>query len=792
MKKYKKIAYSFVMADLLHYGHLKLLKAAKESADYHICGIISDEACHLWQGANICNYEEREAVVDNLSCVDEVVKQDSIDPTENLKILRKRFPDSQIIVIHGSDWNTMPGKEYIESIGGKIIQPKYYKKLSRSTIIEKFAHPMIDDHPLKYEYFTHHFRIGNISQFRPQVTHPLVSTKANTLKKFSALLKLSKIEEIFICTVGDFKKYPKDIVSSIQKQFKNKKLVIRSSSLSEDRYGVSNAGCYHSVKNVDCCKQNEITSVINKILQSYRKQNTLRIKDQILVQTQTLDVKKSGVIFTRNLETNTPYYFINYDDETEETDTVTGGRGGKSIWIFKNRKLSEYPKDWRKVLASVQEIESHLSGMVLDIEFAEKKNGEIVIYQIRPLVANVRVEKSNDRDFKRMIEENIIKYRELNSVSDSRLFLSDMAFWNPSEIIGDNPHPLDYSLYREIITRSAWNEGIRILGYAPVKHELMERYANKPYINVNHSFSGLIPNSLEEGLKKKLIDFYLSKLEKNPFAHDKIEFEIVYTCYDFGLDRKLNELLDNGFTSKEVEKINLALKELTLANIVGYKKLLKTTSDDLRNLELKRKDICKKQNNSTTFFDYIDFFLTLIKDISTYGTPQFATIAREAFISQALCKSLVSEGFFSETEMDNFMETIQTVAKEFNSDFQMYVAGKVSKKNFIEKYGHLRNGSYDIITQRYDQLEFIKSPYHSEEVKNTEDIKKSFSSLHKEKLDKTLEASPFSSISSRDFLHFIKSTIEERERFKFEFTKSLSLALELLAKAGEMLGFSKE
>jgi len=792
MKKYKKIAYSFVMADLLHYGHLRLLKTAEESADYHICGVISDEACHLWQGVNICNYEERKTVVDSLDCVDEVMKQDSIDPTENLKVLRKRFPDSQIIVIHGSDWNTMPGKDYIENIGGKIIQPKYYKRLARSTIIEKFTHPAIDNHPLKHEYFSHHFRIGNISQFQPPVAHPLVSTKANTLKKFSALLKLSRIEEIFICTVEDFRKYSKDIVKTIQKQFKNKRLVIRSSSLSEDCYGESNAGRYHSVKNVDCRRQNEIISVINRILQSYRKQKTLRNEDQILVQTQTLDVKKSGVIFTRNLETNTPYYFINYDDQTEETDAVTGGKGGKSIWIFRDRNLSEYPKDWRKILASVQEIESHLPGMVLDIEFAEKKNGEVVIYQVRPLVANVRVERSNDRDFKRMIEENITKYRELKRIGGSRLFFSDMAFWNPSEIIGDNTHPLDYSLYREIITKSAWNEGIRLLGYTPVKHELMEKYANKPYINLNHTFLGLIPNSLKEGLKKKLIDFYLSKLKKNPSAHDKIEFEIVYTCYDFGLDRRLRELLDNGFTSKEVKEINIALKDLTLANIAGYNKLLKTVRKDLMNLELKRKEICKKQSNLTTFFDYIDFFLTLIKDISTYGTPQFSTIAREAFISQALCKSLVSEGFFSEIEMSNFMESMQTIAKEFNIDFRMYVAGKVSKKKFMTKYGHLRTGSYDIIAQRYDQLEFIKHPYCSEEVENIEDRERFSSSLDEEKLGKILKASPFSSLSSRDFLHFIKSAIEEREYFKFEFTKSLSLALELLAKAGEILGFSKE
>ena len=80
-----RVAYSFVMADLLHYGHLRLLKTAKEQADYHICGLISDEACHIWQGMNISNYDERKGVLESLDCVDEIIKQETMDPTENLK-----------------------------------------------------------------------------------------------------------------------------------------------------------------------------------------------------------------------------------------------------------------------------------------------------------------------------------------------------------------------------------------------------------------------------------------------------------------------------------------------------------------------------------------------------------------------------------------------------------------------------------------------------------------------------------------------------------------------------------
>ena len=48
------------------------------------------------------------------------------------------------------------------------------------------------------------------------------------------------------------------------------------------------------------------------------------------------------------------------------------------------------------------------------------------------------------------------------------------------------------------------------------------------------------------------------------------------------------------------------------------------------------------------------------------------------------------------------------------------------------------------------------------------------------------------SVSAEQLLEFIEETTKFRESFKFEFTKNLSLALELLAEVGEELGFDRE
>ena len=152
-----RVAYSFVMADLLHYGHLRLLKTAKEQADYHICGLISDEACHIWQGMNISNYDERKGVLESLDCVDEIIKQETMDPTENLKAVHRRFPKATLVLVHGDDWKALPASEYIRQIGGSIIQPEYYSRLSRQNIVKKFAESW-QHHPLRHEFYTQHFR----------------------------------------------------------------------------------------------------------------------------------------------------------------------------------------------------------------------------------------------------------------------------------------------------------------------------------------------------------------------------------------------------------------------------------------------------------------------------------------------------------------------------------------------------------------------------------------------------------------------------------------------------------
>ena len=80
---------------------------------------------------------------------------------------------------------------------------------------------------------------------------------------------------------------------------------------------------------------NSFLSLYNKLsLEINKKKN---INNKVIIQKQITKVSMSGVIFTHELINGSPYYVINYDDNSKKTDTVTSGYGENS-----NKKLIIY------------------------------------------------------------------------------------------------------------------------------------------------------------------------------------------------------------------------------------------------------------------------------------------------------------------------------------------------------------------------------------------------------------------------------------------------------------------
>src|SRR3989338_2609394 len=136
-EKIKKIVYSSVTADLFHYGHLRLLENANNLGDFHICGVLTDEAIQSYKEPPVAGLKERKSIISSLRCVDMVMVQEQLDPTENLKKIHEQFKNAKLILVYGSNWKKIPGVEYIKKINGEIVQPQFYEKLSTNNIVNK-------------------------------------------------------------------------------------------------------------------------------------------------------------------------------------------------------------------------------------------------------------------------------------------------------------------------------------------------------------------------------------------------------------------------------------------------------------------------------------------------------------------------------------------------------------------------------------------------------------------------------------------------------------------------------
>lgn len=621
------------------------------------------------------------------------------------------------------------------------------------------------------------------------IQNEIISTKANTLKALESLIQKAFIEEMLILVVKDYSRNKREAAITVGKKFKGEKIVVRSSSTNEDCYKKSNAGHYTSVLDVDSSNITSVINAIDEVIASYSSDIDDISNQQVLIQHQAVDVAYSGVLFTYDIQGQRPYYLINYDD-SGSTDSVTSGIGGKTLWIARNTPLSELGEEWCNLLQAVNEIEKLLK-IPLDIEFAINKRNQVIIFQVRPLVANFSKNKKAAQGFPAFFEKiNFLKYEYhhmKNIINGENMMFSDMAFWNPSEIIGTSPRTLDYSLYRFIITSKAWNEGLVPMGYRRLNDELMYKIGVKPYISLEYSFYSLIPAKLDEELAQKLVLFYSGKLKKDITAHDKIEFEIVYSSYDFNTWLRTTELLDYGFSSSERKEIVEALKELTLNNVLEYNKISLRDTADINRLENIRTKIQNKYEKCGNVQELMKVIIELLEDIRKYGTPQFTRQARMAFIARSFCSSLVASGWFTQEDIDRFMKSIATVSSDFEKDYQKYSAGKMTRDEFNKKYGHLRSGTYDIRTDSYNQMVFrpVTGTYKPQKEKE-----KSYT-LDEEILSEALKSIGFK-IDTRDFIRFLTTAIESREYFKFEFTKSLSLAIDLIQSLGKILNIDRK
>jgi hypothetical protein len=575
------------------------------------------------------------------------------------------------------------------------------------------------------------------------------------------------------------KEYLQDREAILQRCFEEfeDEVIVRSSSSQEDMRSNSYAGKFESVADV-ILSHKALDEAILKVIQSYG--NEISKDDEVFIQPMLKGVSMSGVVFTADMDTLAPYYIINYD-ESGSTSSVTSGLGEnlKTAVIFKEYRYDTNPKI-KQLLAVCRECEEVFGNPFLDIEFAFV-DATLYILQVRAIVETNKESLCgiNFRDTLEKLHKKIMKLNTLHpKLLGSKTLFGVMPDWNPAEIIGMKPKHLALSLYKEIITDEIWAYQRNNYGYRNLRSfPLLVSFLGVPYIDVRISFNSFIPKNLHDTIASKLAEHYLEELSLNKNHHDKVEFEIVYSCYYFGLEKKLEKLKEKGFSANEIKRIEFELLELTNTVVDSENGLYKK---DLQKIEILQE---KYEQIVTSDLSVIDKIYWLLEDCKRYGTLPFAGVARAAFVAVQFLNSFVEENILTDEERDQFYNSIETISKQLSRD-----KANTSQEEFLQKYGHLRPGTYDICSSRYDEA---YGEYFSD--LNSEGLCSNFafSKEQRQKIEKMIIQSGIK-INSRELITFIQEAIEGREYAKFVFTKHLSKVISLVEVFGKKLGYSKD
>lgn len=606
---------------------------------------------------------------------------------------------------------------------------------------------------------------------------PRLSTKAQTLSSLTGRLNSAQVLPLEMFTVAEWRDDSDKVLAQLGTRFSESVLVVRSSARGEDSAETSLAGHYTSVLGVKGGKQ--IQKAINEVINSYGQD--IKSNDEVLIQPLLANVRLSGVALSCDPATGSPYRVVNYA-LGEDTEVVTGGAGQTRTFVA-IKGADGVPSDMAQVLKLVDELQELFVSVALDVEFAfASPEDTLHLLQVRPLV--LKQSSVDEEEHKKLLARVADKVRVAQQphpfLHGRSTVFGVMPDWNPAEIIGIRPRPLALSLYRELVTDAIWAYQRNNYGYRNLRSfPLLVHFAGQPYIDVRLSFNSFIPKDVDGDLADRLVDYYIDRLVDAPTLHDKVEFEIVFSCYTLDLPDRLRVLDESGFGQQDRDQLAESLRNLTNRVIHRENGLWRTDAEKLTILIQRREEIL------AAGLDPVSRIYWLLEDCKRYGTLPFAGLARAGFIAVQMLRSLVAVGVFTQDDYDRFMNGLDTVSSQLSRDLN-----SLDRSSFLSRYGHLRPGTYDILSPRYDEApdDYLSG---QRETANTRNNRNPFSlSLSQMRAIANLLDEHGLSSDVVGLFDFLQAGIEQREYAKFIFTRNLSDAMSIFKEWGSQLGFS--
>lgn len=129
-----KTVYVGMSADMVHPGHLNILKRARELGDVTV-GLLTDEAIASYKRVPLMTFEQRRIVIENIIGVTRVIPQTTLDYVPNLEAVKPDY------VVHGDDWRTgvqqKTRQRVIDALaawGGELVEVPYTSGISSTAM----------------------------------------------------------------------------------------------------------------------------------------------------------------------------------------------------------------------------------------------------------------------------------------------------------------------------------------------------------------------------------------------------------------------------------------------------------------------------------------------------------------------------------------------------------------------------------------------------------------------------------------------------------------------------------
>ena len=130
----KKTVFVPMSCDLIHEGHLNVIKHAKKYGTV-IIGLLTDAAINVYKPLPVFTYKQRLSIIENIKGVDSVEKTEDWDYSSALQRLKPDY------IIHGDDWKQNNQSQVRKNVirqmkqwKGQVIEIPYTKGISSSSV----------------------------------------------------------------------------------------------------------------------------------------------------------------------------------------------------------------------------------------------------------------------------------------------------------------------------------------------------------------------------------------------------------------------------------------------------------------------------------------------------------------------------------------------------------------------------------------------------------------------------------------------------------------------------------